>query len=78
MRQRVAEFTEFELSESHKIMLNTENIIEGLLQHTSDQKEIIIKYEEELRILRYIRHLEEEKKIIEGKHQFPKWVGENC
>ncbi|MFY0482855.1 hypothetical protein ACI6PS_09615 [Flavobacterium sp. PLA-1-15] len=62
VRQRVAELTEFELSESHKILLDTENIIEGLLQHISDQREIIVKYEEELRKLKYTLRLDTEEK----------------
>lgn len=64
LKHKVAELTEFELSESHKILLNTENIVEELLQHISDQKQIIIQYEEELRSLRYNHHLDAENKKI--------------
>lgn len=51
-KNRLNELTEFELSESHKILLNTENIVEELLQHISEQQQLIGRYEAELDFLR--------------------------
>lgn len=52
-KRMVTELTEFELSESHKIVLGTENIVEDLLEHISEQQQLIQQYEEELRVLRF-------------------------
>ena len=54
-KQRIAELTEFEFSDSHKILLNTENMMKELLQYISDQQEIIKQQEEELKLLRLKR-----------------------
>ncbi|MDR6967331.1 hypothetical protein J2X31_001338 [Flavobacterium arsenatis] len=51
-RRMVAELTEFELSESHKILLSTENVVEELLEHISEQQQLIKRYEAELEVLR--------------------------
>lgn len=52
-KKMVTELTEFELSESHKIVLGTENIVEDLLEHISEQQQLIQQYEEEIRVLRF-------------------------
>lgn len=52
-KKMITELTEFELSESHKIVLGTENIVEDLLEHISEQQQLIQQYEEELRVLRF-------------------------
>lgn len=67
-RPMVAEFTEFELSESHKILLNKENMVGELLEHISEQQQLIRQYEEELRIWRsgYISDTGNTKIIEEG------------
>lgn len=68
--QKGTEFTEFELSESHRILLHNENIMEELLQHISDQKQLIMQHEEEIQILRYKLGLHtDNRKIIEEESQ---------
>lgn len=52
-KRMVTELTEFELSESHKIVMGTANIVEDLLEHISEQQQLIQQYEEELRVLRF-------------------------
>ena len=52
-KRMVTELTEFELSESNKIVMGTENIVEDLLEHISEQQQLIQQYEEELRVLRF-------------------------
>ncbi|RZK13015.1 MAG: hypothetical protein EOO46_01020 [Flavobacterium sp.] len=78
-RKTVIELTEFELSESYKLVLGTENIVEGLLHHISAQKDLIKEYEKELSKLRHIQSLNAEDKIMkEGIKCIPELVGGNC